>query len=71
MDGLAQLLVLAGSDGASRHRKLLVDAATEGGGFRLQLGGRLIHSLAPFSRAPDCAHETTQSQALKAELRVP
>jgi hypothetical protein len=30
MDGLAQLLVLAGSDGASRHRQLLVDAAMEG-----------------------------------------
>jgi hypothetical protein len=31
MDGIVQLLVLAGCDSASRHRQLLVNAAMEGG----------------------------------------
>jgi hypothetical protein len=31
MDGVPELLVLCGSDGASRHRELLLDAAMEGG----------------------------------------
>jgi len=31
MDGLPQLLLLAGGDSASRHLHLLADAATKGG----------------------------------------
>jgi hypothetical protein len=49
VDGILQLLVLTGGDGASRHRQLLADAAMDGGLFGDDLGGRLVHGLAPLS----------------------